>query len=113
MRPSVSMSILTLVTGLKLPLNVNIFFLCKISEGYLFLPSGVKITALVILSFTNVKLKSLLSIFSKSGPIASTISISKLSIVRLSYNLLRIVLGFDSVKHACIKFVPMIPIVSC
>ena len=85
-KPLVNISILTFVTGLKLPLRVRIFFSNNTSDGYLFFPSGVKITAFVILSFTRVRLNNLLSISSKSGPKTSTISISKLSLERLSNN---------------------------
>ena len=45
-----------------------IFFLCKTSEGCRLLPSGLKITASVILFFTRNKLRSLLSKCSNNLP---------------------------------------------
>ena len=71
-----NISILTLVTGLKLPLNARIFFLYKILAGKTLFPSGLNITALVILFLINSRLINLLSTFLNNGPLKLIVSIS-------------------------------------
>ena len=79
------MSIFTLVTGRKLPLKANKFFLYKIAAGKMFFPSGLNITASVIPFLTNCKLIKRLSTSAKRGPEKLIVSISNWSLSKWSY----------------------------
>ena len=75
-----NMSILTLVTGLKLPRSANMFFLCNILAGRTFFPSGPNITASVISFLISCKLIKRLSTLLNLGPEKLMVSISILSL---------------------------------
>ena len=71
-----NISILTFVTGLKLPLSAKIFFLYKTLAGKILFPLGLNITASVIPSFTSSRLINLLSTSLNTGPEKLMVSIS-------------------------------------
>ena len=79
------MSIFTLVTGLKLPLKANMFFLYNTCAGSKLFPSGPNITAFVIPFLSNCKLIKRLSTYIKRGPEKLIMSISNWSLLKLSY----------------------------